>query len=78
MVEILSVDISKNPVATNERFILSVSVRPYFTTGIGIKGAVPTLISSFVRAQPAGYTPVNRKTALYSGIPMIEVVKIKN
>ena len=39
MVEILSVDISKNPVATNERFILSVSVRPYFTTGIGIKGA---------------------------------------
>ena len=78
MVEILAAEISKNPVATNERFIISVSVRPYFAAGIGLNVAAPTLVSSVVRAKPAGYTPVNREASFYSGIPAVEIVKIKN
>lgn len=78
MIEILAVNVSKNPVATNEKFIISVGVRPYFATGIALNAAVPTLICSFVQAKPAGYAPVSQEVKLHVGIPAIEIVKIKN
>lgn len=78
MVEILGVDISKNPVDTNEKFIISVSVRPYFAAGVELNVAVPALISASVQAKPAGYAPVHQKARLQVGVPAVEVVKIKN
>lgn len=78
MIEILDIDIGKNPVATNEKFIISVSVRPYFAAGVQLNAAVPALISASVQAKPAGYAPVHQKARLQVGVPTVEVVKIKN
>ena len=78
MIEILDVNISKNPVATNEKFIISASVRPYFAAGVELNVAVPALISASVQAKPAGYAPVHQKTRLQVGVPTVEVIKIKN
>lgn len=78
MIEILDVNISKNPVAANEKFIVSVSVRPYFTARIELNAAAPTLISSFIKAKPAGYAPGHQEVKLQVGVPAVEIVKIKN
>ena len=78
MVEILDINISKNPVAANEKFIVSVNVRPYFTARIELNAAAPTLISSFIGAKPAGYAPVHQEVKLQAGVPAVEIVKIKN
>lgn len=78
MIEILSVDVSKNPVVTSEKFIISVGVRPYFTVSIGIGIAVPTLICSSIKAKPAGYVPINKMVTLNIGSSALEIVKIKN
>lgn len=77
MVEILTVDISKNPVTTNEKFIISVSVRPYFAADVEFNAAVPTLISASVQAKPAGYSPAHQEVKLQVGVPVVEIVKIR-